>query len=240
MDYEKVIVALDTPDEKRALQLVEMLRQKVSTFKVGLELFCSAGPNIINKINEQGCKVFLDLKFHDIPNTVAGAARAAVRTGVFMFNLHASGSSLMMRAAVKAAREEYEKSSNQLAGNKRPLLLAVTLLTSLNDNDLTQINIAKPAAQHVVDLAVLAKKSGMDGVVSSPKEVAEIRRVVGDDFVIITPGARPLWAAKDDQKRIMTPIDAIDAGANYIVIGRPVTAAIDPVYAIQRIFHDTL
>ncbi len=240
MDFSKVIVALDTTDEQKALKLVRSLKQKVSTFKVGLELFCSTGPNIINKINDQGCSVFLDLKFHDIPNTVAGAAKAAVRAGVFMFNVHASGGSQMMSTAVKAAKQEYEKTFRTCHIHKRPLMLAVTVLTSLNDMDLTGINIVKSAGEQALDLAIIAKKSGMDGVVASPKEVADIRRVLGDDFVIVTPGVRPVWAASDDQKRIMTPCDAIEAGADYIVIGRPVTGAADPLSALERIFDDSI
>jgi orotidine-5'-phosphate decarboxylase len=240
MDFSKVIVALDTPDEQKALKLVRALKQKVSTFKVGLELFCSVGPNIINEINGQGCSVFLDLKFHDIPNTVVGAAKAAVRAGAFMFNVHASGGSEMMSGAVKAAEEEYKERFRSCCRHKRPLMLAVTVLTSLDDRDLADVNIVKPAGEQARDLAVLAKKSGMDGVVASPKEVADIRRALGDDFVIVTPGVRPAWAASDDQKRIMTPTDAVDAGADYIVIGRPVTGAADPLLALERIFDDNI
>jgi orotidine-5'-phosphate decarboxylase len=238
MDFGRVIVALDTPKEQRALNLVQMLKQKVSIFKVGLELFCSAGPDIIDKINDQGCKVFLDLKFHDIPNTVAGATKAAVRAGVFMFNVHASGGSQMMSTAAKAVQQEW----NQMLYHKRerPLALAVTVLTSLNDMDLEDINIAKSTKDQVRDLAHLAEKSGMDGVIASPKEIADIRRFLGDDFVIVTPGVRPAWASSDDQKRIMTPSDAIETGADYIVIGRPVTGASNPLTALERIFDDNL
>ncbi|MGB3977864.1 MAG: orotidine-5'-phosphate decarboxylase [Tepidanaerobacteraceae bacterium] len=227
-DYSKVIIALDTPDEQKALELVKLLKHKVSVFKVGLELFCSQGPVIVNKINDLGCKVFLDLKFHDIPNTVAGAARAALSTGAFMFNVHASGGREMMRKV----RETVD--SAELP--EKPIVIAVTVLTSLDESDLNDINISKSPLEQVKTLALLTKESGLDGVVASPREITAIREVAGQDFVIVTPGVRPAWAQAGDQKRIMTPAEALDAGASYIVVGRPVTAAPNPVEAIDKLF----
>lgn len=228
--YNKVIIALDTPDEQKAIELVKLLKHKVSIFKVGLELFCSNGPGIVKKINELGCKVFLDLKFHDIPNTVAGAARAALSTGAFMFNVHASGGYEMM----KKVRETVDNSGL----SPKPLAIAVTVLTSLDEKDLKDINISKSPMEQVKTLAVLTKESGLDGVVASPREITAIREAVGEDFVIVTPGVRPSWAQAGDQKRIMTPAEALDAGASYIVVGRPVTAAPDPAEALDRLFSD--
>lgn len=227
-DYSKVIIALDTTDEQKALELVKLLKHKVSVFKVGLELFCSQGPEIVNKINDLGCKVFLDLKFHDIPNTVAGAARAALSTGAFMFNVHASGGREMMRKV----RETVD--SAELP--EKPIVIAVTVLTSLDESDLNDINISKSPLEQVKTLALLTKESGLDGVVASPREITAIREVAGQDFVIVTPGVRPAWAQAGDQKRIMTPAEALDAGASYIVVGRPVTAAPNPVEAIDKLF----
>jgi len=227
-DYSKVIIALDTPDEQKALELVKLLKHKVSVFKVGLELFCSEGPEIVNKINDLGCKVFLDLKFHDIPNTVAGAARAALSTGAFMFNVHASGGREMMRKV----REMIDAAELP----EKPIVIAVTVLTSLDESDLNDINISKSPLEQVKTLALLTKESGLDGVVASPREITAIREVAGQDFVIVTPGVRPAWAQAGDQKRIMTPAEALDAGASYIVVGRPVTAAPDPVEAIDKLF----
>lgn len=227
-DYSKVIIALDTTDEQKALELVKLLKHKVSVFKVGLELFCSQGPEIVKKINDLGCKVFLDLKFHDIPNTVAGAARAALSTGAFMFNVHASGGREMMRKV----REMID--SAELP--EKPIVIAVTVLTSLDESDLNDINISKSPLEQVKTLALLTKESGLDGVVASPREITAIREVAGQDFVIVTPGVRPAWAQAGDQKRIMTPAEALDAGASYIVVGRPVTAAPNPVEAIDKLF----
>ncbi|MFY9312420.1 MAG: orotidine-5'-phosphate decarboxylase [Tepidanaerobacteraceae bacterium] len=227
-DYSKVIIALDTPDEQKALELVKLLKHKVSVFKVGLELFCSQGPEIVNKINDLGCKVFLDLKFHDIPNTVAGAARAALSTGAFMFNVHASGGREMMRKV----REMIDAAELP----EKPIVIAVTVLTSLDESDLNDINISKSPLEQGKTLALLTKESGLDGVVASPREITAIREVAGQDFVIVTPGVRPAWAQAGDQKRIMTPAEALDAGASYIVVGRPVTAAPNPVEAIDKLF----
>lgn len=227
-DYGKVIIALDTPDEQKALETVRLLKNKISVFKVGLELFCSQGSEIVKKINAEGCKVFLDLKFHDIPNTAAGAARAALRTQAFMFNVHASGGREMMRQ-VRAAVDDADMA-------QKPIILAVTVLTSLDGKDLADINVNKTPMEQVKSLALMTKESGLDGVVASPKEISAIREAVGQDFIVVTPGVRPAWAAVGDQKRIMTPAQAFDAGASYIVVGRPVTAASDPAAALEKIF----
>jgi len=227
-EYSKVIIALDTYDEQKALNLVKLLKHRISIFKVGLELFCSQGPDIVKKINDMGCKVFLDLKFHDIPNTVAGAARAALNTGAFMFNVHASGGRQMM----KKVRETLDTA----IVHEKPLVLAVTVLTSLEEKDLNEINIYRSPLEQVKALALLAKESGLDGVVASPQEIKAIREVVGQDFIIVTPGIRPRWAQAGDQKRVMTPAEALEAGANYIVVGRPVTAAPDPGEALEKLF----
>jgi orotidine-5'-phosphate decarboxylase len=230
-DLEKVIVALDTSEEETALNLVKLLKNKISTFKVGLELFCSQGPSIVKKITNEGCKVFLDLKFHDIPNTVAGAARAATKTGAYMFNVHASGGREMMEKAREAA--------NQIDSDTKPIILGVTVLTSIDQKDLIDINITESPINQVITLAKLTKESGLDGVVASPKEISAIRKATGEDFLIVTPGVRPTWAAKGDQKRVMTPAEALDVGASYIVVGRPVTAARDPVEALDKLFETT-
>ena len=178
-DYRKVIIALDTPNEQKALHLVRLLKHKVSTFKVGLELFCSHGPEIVKKINQEGCKVFLDLKFHDIPNTVSGAAKAALYTQAFMFNVHASGGREMMQKTRQAV--------DNAGISPKPIILAVTVLTSLDENDLKDINIGKSPIEQVKTLAQLTKESGLDGVVASPREISAIRETVGEDFIIVTP-----------------------------------------------------
>jgi len=232
-NYDKIIVALDTPDEDRALKLVRMLKHKISFFKVGLELFCFAGPNIIKQITQEGCKVFLDLKFHDIPNTAAGAVRSSVNTGATLLNVHAFGGKKMMAAAKKAADEAYKNSKGE-----KPKVLAVTVLTSFSEEDLQELNVSKPTQDQVVHLAKLAKESGLDGVVASPLEIEDIREAIGKDFLIVTPGVRPKWAAKGDQKRVMTPKQALEKGADFIVIGRPITAAEDPKVALDKIFQD--
>jgi orotidine-5'-phosphate decarboxylase len=229
--FKKVIIALDTPDEKRALELVRLLKNRVGIFKVGLELFTGAGPSIIGKINEEGCRVFLDLKFHDIPNTVYGAVKQAARLGAFMLDVHASGGRKMMEWAKKAVEEVFERDCE-----KRPKILAVTVLTSIDGEDLKEMNVEKSPCEQVLSLAKMAKQIGLDGVVASPEEVREIKEVLGRDFLVVTPGVRPSFAAASDQKRVMTPLEAIKMGTDYIVIGRPVTAAEDPPAALEKIF----
>ena len=228
---QRVIIALDVPTRDQALSLVDRLHDHVGVFKVGMQLYHSVGPEIIKEINDLGGKVFVDQKFHDIPNTVAETVKVMVQRGAFMFTLHAGGGSRMMEAAEHSLREEAER-----LNVVKPISLGVTVLTSVNQHDFEQeMGVPKLIADHVVHLAKLAKDSGMDGVVCSPQEIKPIRKACGDDFLIVTPGVRPSWAATDDQARIMTPGEAIAAGASYLVIGRPVTRAADPVKAAKQI-----
>ena len=226
----RLIFALDVASTAEALQLVDHLRDEVGLFKVGKQLFLHAGPEIIRQIRERGGEVFLDLKFHDIPRTVAKAGVEATRLGVRMFDLHASGSIAMMRQTItevnKASRTEHLV---------RPKLLAVTVLTSLNQEDMKRVGFRSGVENQVVRLAKLAHDAGMDGVVASPHEVARIRRECGRRFLIVTPGIRPPKGALDDQKRVMTPEAAIRAGANYLVVGSPIRDAADPVAAARAI-----
>ena len=232
---EKLILALDVETAEEAARFVDLLKGKVGAFKVGSQLFTGNGPAVVEMIHGQGEKVFLDLKFHDIPNTVAGAVTEACRLGVFMLNLHASGGSEMMEAAVAAAHKMARP------GRPRPILLAVTVLTSLNAMALRQeLAIERPLGQQVVHLAQMAKRAGLDGVVASPQEIREIRAATEPGFLIVTPGVRPTWAAAGDQKRIMTPKEAIEAGADYIVIGRPILSAPDPAAAAEKIIEEIL
>jgi orotidine-5'-phosphate decarboxylase len=231
---KKLILALDVENQREAERVTDLLRGKVGAFKVGSELFTANGPAVVEMIQEKGEKVFLDLKFHDIPNTVAKATEQVCKLGVFMLNLHASGGSEMMRAAHAAVQ-------NAAAQTKRarPILLAVTVLTSLNESILAQeLSIERPLSEQVAHLARMAQDAGLDGVVASPQEIREIRAACGKDFLIVTPGVRPVWAAAGDQKRIMTPKEAIQAGADYIVVGRPILAAPDPAAAAERILSE--
>ncbi|MDH5187477.1 MAG: orotidine-5'-phosphate decarboxylase [Rhodospirillaceae bacterium] len=223
---ERIFVALDTPDIDRALSLAQSLKGLVGGLKLGKEFFTSCGPEGAKRITALGMPIFLDLKYHDIPNTVAGAVRSALGLNPFMLNVHASGGRAMMEAAAKAADE---------AGPNRPLVIAVTVLTSMNKNDLAEVGINVEPIEHVMRLARLAKESGLDGVVCSAKEVVALRGNVGPDFKLVVPGIRPDWASKDDQKRVVTPSDAIDLGADYLVIGRPITASDNPGEAARRI-----
>lgn len=227
---DKLCVALDTDSFDKAKHLVNELHDSVGLFKVGKELFTRAGPPIVDFIHSKGCKVFLDLKYHDIPNTVKAAGSAASDLGVFMFNVHACGGSAMMRAAVQGVQE----SSNQ---NTR--ILAVTVLTSLDQKTLNdEILVNENLEKYVVHLAQLAKSSGLSGVVASPKEIKLIRDACGPRFIILTPGIRPIWFESNDQKRIMTPKEACEAGANFIVIGRPITQAKEPREAAEKILQE--
>jgi len=228
---EKLIVALDVESAKQARELVSSLRDVVGMFKVGSQLFTAAGPEIVLEIIKSGSKVFLDLKFHDIPNTVLSAGIEATRLGVSIFNLHASGGKEMMQRTANAVSEVAAKE-----GIERPSVIAVTVLTSLDMRELVEIGVGFNQTEQVVRLSVLAESCGMDGVVASPREIAHVRNVVTRrDFKVITPGVRPAEAALDDQKRVMTPSQAISAGADYIVVGRPITKAADPVDAARRI-----
>jgi orotidine-5'-phosphate decarboxylase len=202
-------------------------------FKVGLELFTSEGPRLIRDIRKLDKKVFLDLKLHDIPNTVAEAVRAGTRHGVSLMTIHTAGGPEMMTAARAVAAEESEK-----RGLPRPLLLGVTVLTSLKDEQLVQMGMSIPTGAQVVRLARLAVTAGLDGVVSSPQEIDLLRAEIGRGFLIVTPGIRPAWSAVDDQKRIMTPGQALQKGADYLVIGRPITRADSPAQAFERIVEE--
>ncbi len=227
----ELIVALDFENLKPALEFVGTAGDSVTWYKVGSQLFCSAGPAAVAELKARGKKVFLDLKFHDIPNTVAGAVVEAVRMGADMVNVHASGGREMMKAAVKSA------SDNAKLG-ARPLVIAVTVLTSMDEPVLTEVLNRKdsyPPATHVPHLAKLAKDSGMDGVVASAHEIELIRNVCGNDFVLVIPGIRPADTSTDDQKRIMTPAEAVRKGANFLVVGRPVLKAKNPAEAALAI-----
>jgi len=222
----RIIVALDFPNQDAAINLVNQLDPNLCRLKVGKEMFTQNGPRFVEDLMKKGFDVFLDLKFHDIPNTVAGACVSAAKLGVWMMNMHVLGGRKMM----EAAREAVEKQ-----GTHKPLLIGVTVLTSLDDGDLDELGFVGSAEDNVKRLALLAKSSGLDGVVSSPKEVGSIREVCGADFCLVTPGIRPASAALDDQKRVMTPQLAIEAGSDYLVIGRPITQADDPSQALRQI-----
>jgi len=223
----RVFVALDFSNAVDALALVDRLDPRDCGLKVGKELFVTAGPDLVRDLVGRGFAVFLDLKFHDIPNTVAGACAAATRLGVAMLNVHAGGG----RAMLAAARDAVDRS----ATNARPLLIAVTVLTSLDDADMRELGIDATAQAHALRLAKLAQACGLDGVVCSAQEAVALREACGAGFKLVTPGIRPADAAKDDQARIVTPEAAIRGGADYLVIGRPVTQAADPVATLATI-----
>jgi len=227
-----ICIALDIPHDKTALKLVDILKDHAGFFKVGMQLFYQYGPDLVDEIRTKGVKIFLDLKYHDIPNTVRNAAIASVRMNVDMFNVHTSGGLAMMQQAVEGAKEIAYKENRPM-----PDILGVTILTSMTQKSLTQeLNWPGSIQTRVCEMALLAQKAGLDGVVASPLEVQWIRSACGDDFKIVTPGIRPIWAVSNDQKRVMTPIQAIEAGANIIVVGRPVIQADDPVAAVSRLF----
>jgi len=214
----ELIVAVDVPNLEQASRVLDQLADSVRWFKVGLQLFTASGPGVVREIRARGGKVFLDLKFHDIPNTVAGAAQSAAALGVEMFNVHASGGEAMMRAAGGGAAQ---------AGVARPTIIAVTVLTS------------QPATEDdVLRLARSAKTSGLDGIVCSAREAVTLKRELGADFKLICPGIRPAWSEKGDQNRIVTPRDAVKAGADYIVVGRPILAAPNPAEAAKRVIEE--
>ena len=227
---ERLIVALDLDDLELATELVRSLAREVGMFKIGKQLFTHAGPQAVRLIQDLGGEIFLDLKFHDIPNTVAKAAIEATRLGVKMFNVHASGSLEMMRLTVK----EVERVSRQQK-LRRPIMLGVTVLTSLGQEDLQRLGVEHKIADQVVRLALLTKEAGMDGVVASPHEVADIRQACGQRFVIVTPGIRPADSHRNDQQRVMTPGHAVRAGVDYIVVGRPILEAQNPIMAARGI-----
>ena len=223
-----VFVALDTPDLPRALELAAQVKPYVGGLKVGLEFISALGPEAVRRVAEIGLPVFADVKFHDIPNTVAGAAKAIAGLGVAIFNVHASGGEAMMRAAAEAIAPF----------NPRPLLIAVTVLTSMDEAALAAVGQKGPAKEQVARLAALVKASGLDGVVCSAHELAMVREVAGPDFLTIVPGIRPAGAAIGDQKRVMTPSEARAAGADILVIGRPITGAPDPAAAAKAIAEE--
>jgi orotidine-5'-phosphate decarboxylase len=228
MSDPKVIVALDFPEVASAAALVDRLDPSMCRLKVGKELFVRGGPQFVETIQAKGFDVFLDLKFHDIPNTVAAACRAAADLGVWMVNVHAIGGLKMMQTANEAIANYQTK----------PMLIAVTILTSMDTGDLQEVGIAGEPAENVDRLAALAETAGIDGVVCSALEASRLRESRRENFILVTPGIRPANADVNDQKRIMTPSKAIDAGASYLVIGRPITQAEDPLAALQDIVND--
>ncbi len=224
--HERTFVALDTANLAHALDLANALSGHVGGMKVGKEFFTACGPDGVRAVTDCGMPVFLDLKFHDIPNTVAGAIKASLTLSPCMVNVHACGGETMMRAAVQSAEE---------AGEGRPLVLGVTVLTSMDESDLQAVGVESSVPDQVLRLASLAQHSGLDGVVCSAREVEDLREHLGKEFKLVVPGIRPQWATSNDQKRIVTPATAIAIGADYLVIGRPITGAGDPVEAADRI-----
>jgi len=222
---ERLIVALDVPNSSAAQRVVQQLGESVSTYKVGLQLFTAEGPAVVRELVAAGRTVFLDLKIHDIPNTVAHAVKSAVDSGAKMLTVHASGGAAVLRAAVEAA-------------NHRLSILAVTVLTSLNDEDMQEIGFAGTTVDEALRMAALARSTGCDAVVTSAREVGAVRRMLGEGFGIVVPGIRPLGASQDDQSRVATPAQAIQAGATQIVVGRPITRAADPIQAVNAILEE--
>lgn len=231
---ERLVLALDVDDLKKAEELVNKLSDYVGVFKIGSQLFTAEGTKVVNMVNERGGKVFLDLKFHDIPNTVARAAEVVAKLGVYIFTIHTSGGYKMMKAAAEATAK-----ISKTLGIRKPLILGVTLLTSINQEILEkEIGIKKKLKEQVVALAKLAQAADLDGVVASPHEIKEIRAACGDDFIILTPGIRPADESLDDQKRVMTPREALSRGADFLVVGRPIRNATNPVEAAKKILRE--
>jgi orotidine-5'-phosphate decarboxylase len=230
---DKIIFALDVEHFGEAQHWVNLLKDHVGIFKVGKQLFTHAGPKVVDMIRKKGQKVFLDLKYHDIPNTVAKAGEEATKLEVAMFNLHALGGFEMMRKTVEAS-----KAAAKSLGISPPLILAVTILTSMDEETLKEVGVQGPLLEEVGRLAFLSLKAGVNGVVASPQEIGIIRERCGEKFLIVTPGIRHPSAKRDDQKRTMSPKEAIAAGADYLVIGRPIKEAKDPLEAVQKIIED--
>ena len=230
LSKEKVIFALDVPTREEALDLVEELRSEVGGFKIGLQLFSSLGPSFVRELTSQGIRIFLDVKFHDIPNTVAAASVEVARMGVWMFNVHASGGFEMMRKARLAVDEVCERESLT-----KPLMIGVTALTSLSDDELNEIGFSKPANDLATSLAILAHSAGLDGVVSSGHEAGSIKSATTDEFLVVTPGVRPAFATNDDQRRVVTPETAVRNGADFLVLGRAIRSAGNRVEAARAV-----
>jgi len=228
---KKIIFAVDVESMAQAVKWADLLAPHVGMFKIGKQLFTACGPAVVKAIREKGGEVFLDLKYHDIPNTVAMASLEAARLGARLFNLHALGGYEMMARTVEALNREFPNSF-------RSRVLAVTILTSSTAETLREVGIDLPVAEMVVKLALLAQKAGIDGVVASPLEIPLIREACGRDFLIVTPGVRPASAATNDQKRVMTPSEAVKSGAGYLVVGRPISAAEDPIMAAEAIIDE--
>ena len=230
---QRIIVPLDVSDVESAIALLDQLPQVV-WWKVGLELFTSTGPTILEVLKSRQKRIFLDLKFHDIPNTVAGACRSAASYGVDLLTIHAASGMEALKSATEAAQQGAAQ-----AGVKPPKLIAITLLTSISAKQLAfDLKIPLELPEYALEMALLAQKAGLDGAVCSPQEVAQLRQTCGDDFLLVCPGVRPTWADKGDQKRSLTPAQAIKAGADYLVIGRPITTATEPELAWKRISEE--
>jgi len=225
-NQSKICVALDFDNQQQALAFIDSIDPQSCRLKVGKEMFTYFGPDFVRTLVEKGFDVFLDLKFHDIPNTVAKAVAAAAELGVWMVNVHATGGEKMMRAAA---------ASLQPYGDKAPLLIAVTVLTSMEQSELPLIGVSSPLDEHVKRLASLAKECGLDGVVCSAQEATSLKSLLGSTFKLVTPGIRPVGSAVGDQKRIMTPTQAVEAGSDYLVIGRPITQAAKPADVLNSI-----
>ncbi len=224
-DQDRLIVALDVPGATQARRMVQAIGEAATTYKIGKQLFTAEGPQVVRGLVSSGRKVFLDLKYHDIPNTVAAAVRSAAELGVSMLTVHASGGTAMLRAAVEAASQSPAK----------PMVLAVTVLTSLTDADLEEVGVAGNVLTQVLRLGALARAAGCGGLVASAHEARELRKALGEDFAIVTPGVRPSGAATGDQARVVTPKEAVAAGATYLVVGRPILEASDPAKAAREI-----
>jgi orotidine-5'-phosphate decarboxylase len=230
----KLIVALDVDNYRRAARIVKTLSPYVKVFKVGNILFTLCGPKIIKYIHKSGAKVFLDLKYHDIPNTVANAAVEATKMGVYMMNMHTLAGTTCMQATAKAVSQK-AKELNLF----KPILVSVTILTSMKEEDLQPLGIEGSVEEIVMKYAKLAKEAGLDGIVASPHELKAIKKKFGENFVVVTPGIRPEWAKKnDDQKRVLTPKEAIEAGSDFIVVGRPIIQSRRPVEAVKKILEE--
>jgi len=225
MSDPKIIVALDYPSESEAFRLVDQLDANLCRLKIGKEMFTHLGPAFVEKIQNKGFDVFLDLKYHDIPNTVAKACEAAADLGVWMLNVHASGGRRMMEAAANAIANH----------NNKPLLIAVTVLTSMSQEDLIELGVTNTPAEQALKLAKLSQSSGLHGIVCSAQESPLMRQHLPDNFILVTPGIRPLGSKTDDQRRVMTPLEALNAGSNYLVIGRPITQSDNPLETLRTI-----